>query len=94
MKIVCKAWFCEIFVALKEGAKSFNDIRREMRISTTSLSRRLRDLEDLTLIKSVVVDEDGKKIKYKLTGKGKKILPSIEEFVKLSDKIEREIANV
>ncbi|MDI6640556.1 MAG: winged helix-turn-helix domain-containing protein [Methanocellales archaeon] len=92
LEILNRKYLPDILLAIKHDTKSFNGIMKELRMSPDTLSNRIKDLTKYNLIEAVLVQVNGKnRIKYQLTKKGKDMLPEIEEFVRLSKKIENRI---
>src|SRR5659263_527255 len=93
MKIVNKTYFCEIVLAFRNKPKSFNDILRDIKISPSSLNRRIKELAKYGLIEPILeIIEDEKRIKYRLTKKGDALIGDIAEFVRLYEKLDQSIA--
>ena len=67
-------------VKLPQGALRFRDLKKLISREAT-LSRRLRELETLGLIKSVPIKDGHRKyFAYQLTGKGKEIAKKLKEI--------------
>jgi len=92
LEIINKTHFCDMLLLIKKEPKSFNEMLKTLRAYPHTLNRRLKELRKYGLIEPIVVKIEGKeRIKYRLTKKGREILPEIEEFVKLSKKVEERI---
>jgi len=92
LDILKRKHFCDVFLLIKDESKSFNEIQKKLNMYPDTLNRRIKELIGYDLIESVVIHVEGRdRIKYQLTKKGKDMLPEIEEFVRLSKKIEDEI---
>ncbi|MDI6859687.1 MAG: winged helix-turn-helix transcriptional regulator [Methanocellales archaeon] len=84
--VLCSKYFCDILITLKQGPKSYNEIKSKLKISPHTLNRRIKELTDYELIKPILVRVEGEnRIKYEITDRGKEALPLIEEFIDLSD---------
>jgi DNA-binding HxlR family transcriptional regulator len=74
----------EILVDLKDGAKSFNDLRR-LHFSPSTILARLREAQAQGLVNQSLCSCKGKKtrarIKYDLTNEGKVMLKSYESII-------------
>jgi DNA-binding HxlR family transcriptional regulator len=93
MKIVNKSYFCEIILVLRNKAKSFNDILKEVKTNPSSLNRRIKELAKYGLIEPTVERiNDENRIKYRLTKKGDALIGDIAEFVRLYQKLDEAIA--
>jgi DNA-binding HxlR family transcriptional regulator len=92
MEIIHKAKFMEILLTLSKQPMSFNELKKNLNISPTTLSRRISEMEKYGLVVSTISKEEGKKrIKYALTDKGKRIMPLINELISLAIKVTKEI---
>lgn len=72
----------EIPMDLRDGAKSFNDLRR-LKLSPNTILARLREAQEQGLVKQKLYPCKGKKakIKYDLTDEGKLMLTSYESII-------------
>ncbi len=86
LKFLYKRHFVEILLLLNQSPKSFNELLKTLNAYPDTLSRRLKEMQSLNLITQVEMDG---KIKYNLTDKGKKLIPLIEDFLKLIKEIEK-----
>ena len=85
-KYLYKRHFVEILLLLNKSPKSFNELLKTLDAYPDTLNRRLKEMLSLNLITQVEIDG---KMKYILTDKGKKLIPLIEELLKLIEKIEK-----
>ena len=81
----------EIMLLLNEGPMTFNEMKKKLKVSPTTLSRRITEIEKYNLITSSIVEKGRKKINYLLTDKGRKIIPFIKKIMTLSQNIENEV---
>jgi DNA-binding HxlR family transcriptional regulator len=89
MRIVNKSYFCEIILGLKNQPKSFNDIIYDVKISPSTLNRRIKELTKFGLIEPIIERvNDENRIKYRLTRKGNALIGDISEYVKLYEKLD------
>jgi DNA-binding HxlR family transcriptional regulator len=82
--------YCTLRVidALSKGEMRFSEIHRELCDATTvTLTNRLKKLESLDLIERRVETLDKQSVTYCLTDTGKKVLPIVSEFHKLSESL-------
>ena len=85
--------YCTLRVidVLSKGEMRFNEIHRELTdASTVTLTKRLKKLEASGLIERHVETLDKQSVTYSLSETGKKILPIVTEFHKLSDNLKKE----
>lgn len=84
MELLYKKFLIEIILALKEEPLAFNEIQDRLKIYSDTLSRRLKELEELSIIEaSITQEEKGKRVRYRLTAKGNKIAPLLIEANKI-----------
>lgn len=89
MELLHKKFLIDIILALKNEPQAFNEIQSQLRIYSDTLSRRLKELEKLGIIDTTIIHGDtGKRIRYKLTSKGNKIVPFLVEATKALKKAE------
>ena len=69
-----------MLIILGEKDHSFNELQRDLSMSPSTLSRRLKDLRKRGVLESVIVDEGRISSKYKLTEKGKQVLEKAKEI--------------
>lgn len=85
MKIFGDAWTLLIVGALSGATRRFNDLQRILGISPTTLTDRLKKLESYGLIVQEKQTVDQLSVIYRLTEKGKNMLPvlnAIDSFAK------------
>ena len=81
MAIIGRRWNGLIIQAMAKGCHSFTEISRfAQRLSDTSLSRRLKDLEDEGLIIRKVIDERPVRVRYSLTEAGAALAPVLDSL--------------
>jgi DNA-binding HxlR family transcriptional regulator len=89
MELLHKKFFFDIIIALKNQPLAFNELQNQLKIYSDTLSRRLKELEENGVIEaSVIQDENGKRVRYRRTGKGEKIAPLLIEAIKILEKAE------
>ena len=89
MDLLYKKYLIDIIIALKNEPLAFNEIQSQLKIYSDTLSRRLKELEQLGIIEaSIIKDYKGKRVRYKLTQKGNKIAPLLNEAMKTLEKAE------
>ncbi len=92
VKILNGSYFCEVVLTLQHQPKSFNDILRDIKINPSTLNRRIKELTRYNLIEPIIVRvNEENRIKYKLTKKGEGLIKDFDEFVRLSERLERAI---
>lgn len=92
MKILGNSYFCEVILTLQHHPKSFNDILREIKINPSTLNRRIKELTRYNLIEPIIIRaNEENRIKYKLTRKGEELIKYFDEFVGLSERLEKAI---
>jgi len=69
-----------MLLILGEKDHSFNELQRDLAMSPSTLSRRLKDLRTRGVLESVIVDEGRISSKYKLTEKGRQVLEKAKEI--------------
>lgn len=69
-----------ILYTLTGGAKGFNELEEKIDVNTATLSKRLRELENVALIKRILCEKDKRNRYYALTEKGKDISTIIEKL--------------
>jgi DNA-binding HxlR family transcriptional regulator len=77
-----------LLMILGDRNHSFNELQRELSMSPSTLSRRLKDLRKRGVLESVVVDEGRISSKYKLTEKGKRVLEKAKEINSIHDQVD------
>lgn len=89
MELLHKKFIIDIILALKNEPLAFNEIQSQLKIYSDTLSRRLKELENLGIIDTTIIQDDaGKRIRYKLTSKGKVIVPFLVEAMNALKKAE------
>jgi len=92
MKILDNSYFCAVVLTLQNQPKSFNDIMRDININPSTLNRRIKELTRYNLIEPIIVRvNEENRIKYKLTKKGEGLIKDLDDFVRLSERLERAI---
>ncbi len=65
---------------------------RDINVNPSTLNRRIKELTRYDLIEPIIVRvNEENRIKYKLTKKGEELIKDFEEFVRLSERLERAI---
>lgn len=81
LKILGDFWTLEIIQALSDGEKRFTQLQREIQnMSPTTLTNRLKKLEQHALIQRMEETVDKLSVVYALTEKGKDILPVLKQI--------------
>lgn len=81
LKILGDFWTLEIIQTLGDGEKRFTHLQREIEnISPTTLTNRLKKLEQHHLIKRFEETVDKLSVVYVLTEKGQDILPVLKQI--------------
>lgn len=89
MELLHKKFLINIILILKNEPLAFNEIQSQLKIYSDTLSRRLKELENLGIIDTTIIQGDtGKRIRYKLTSKGNVIVPFLVEAMKALKKAE------
>ncbi len=92
VKILNGSYFCEIVLTLQNQPKSFNDILRDIKINPSTLNRRIKELTRYDLTEPIIIRvNEENRIKYKLTKKGEGLIKDFNEYVRLSEQLERAI---
>ena len=76
-------WAILIMQSLKDGARRFNQLQKEIDITQATLTNQLRNLESEGLITRTIYPEVPPRVEYELTDIGaefKPVLDSIEEW--------------
>lgn len=90
MLLLHKKFLIDIIIALKDEPLAFNEIQSRLKIYSDTLSRRLKELEELGFIEaSITQGEKGKRLRYKLTVKGNKIASLLIEAVRILENAEK-----
>jgi DNA-binding HxlR family transcriptional regulator len=86
-RIVGDVWNLSIVRVLSETTQRFNELQRSLgNISPTTLTDRLKKLENYGLITQEKQTVDQLSVIYSLTEKGKKLLPILEAIESFSKK--------
>ena len=79
MAIVGRRWNGLIIQAMAKGCRSFTEISHfAEKLNDTSLSRRLKDLEDEGLVTREVIDDRPVRVRYSLTEAGAALAPVLD----------------
>ena len=81
-----------MLIILGEKDHSFNELQRDLSMSPSTLSRRLKDLRKRGVLESVIVDEGRISSKYKLTEKGKRVLEKAKEINSIYEQADNIVA--
>lgn len=84
MNLMSQRWTALIIHQLLSGTKRFCAIESSIGISGRILSERLKELEQLEIIKREVIPETPVRIEYSLTDKGLALEPVLKEVEKWS----------
>jgi DNA-binding HxlR family transcriptional regulator len=86
-EVVSRKWAREVLVLLREGDRRFREMYNilskrpgRFRISTRSLSTRLREMEEAGLVRRMVVEGWPPCTTYSITDRGRRALSLIEEL--------------
>jgi DNA-binding HxlR family transcriptional regulator len=79
--IICGKWTILVIRDLAEGRTRFCELERSLAgISPRTLSLRLRALEEQSIVERHTYPEVPPRVEYSLTGKGRALLPLIEDM--------------
>lgn len=67
---------------LFDGSKGFNELQKITGLSSKTLSNTLKDLEEVGIIKRVIISDRPFRVKYELTEKGKELKSVFAEMEK------------
>ena len=82
VSILTSKWIPEILYALAlRGQMSFNELKQALGISSRVLSDKLQELQKLELLVKESSEEKPKRVSYKLTEKGKKVIYALTPFL-------------
>ena len=82
VSILTSKWIPEILYALAlRGQMSFNELKQALGISSRVLSDKLQELQKLGLLVKESSEEKPKRVSYKLTEKGKKVIYALTPFL-------------
>jgi DNA-binding HxlR family transcriptional regulator len=80
-EVICSKWTVLIIRDLAEGRSRFCQLERSLAgISPRTLSLRLRVLEEEAIVERQTFPEVPPRVEYALTGKGRALLPIIEDM--------------
>lgn len=88
ISILSKRWNGLIIYTMLDGQQRFHSIESSIGISGRVLSERLKELEQLGIVKRVIFPETSVRIEYSLTEKGLAFKPILNEIEKWSNKWE------
>lgn len=71
---------------LFDGGKGFNELQRLTGLSSKTLSTTLKDLENVGIIKRVIVSDRPFRVRYELTEKGRELKAIFDEMEKWGKK--------
>lgn len=86
MEYLKRKHFVDILILLSKSPKSFNELLKTLNAYPDTLNRRIKEMVLLGLITQI---EEGDRIKYRLTDKGKRIIPLLEDLLRIMDEIEK-----
>jgi DNA-binding HxlR family transcriptional regulator len=69
-----------IWLLQQEEPRRFNEIKRELAINPVSLSQRLTELEEGGILDRKTFRETPPRVEYRLTAKGRDLLPLMEQL--------------
>lgn len=79
VQFLAGAWTLEIYWYLSQSSMRFGDLRRSLvTVSPKVLTQRLRDLEELGILKRTVLETYPPQVEYELTPLGRKFIPIID----------------
>lgn len=84
MKILGKKWMLLILSELNDNNKRFNELNKSIKISSRTLSKRLKEMEKVGIIKKQIFREIPPKVEYSLTSAGKELIKkfkNIDEWI-------------
>ena len=85
MKLLGEKWVIVIIRELSENGKRFNELNRNIKMSSRTLSKRLKELEKVKIIKKQLFKEIPPRVEYSLTDAGKDLMKSfknLDEWIK------------
>jgi DNA-binding HxlR family transcriptional regulator len=89
-EIVCGKWTLLLVRELAEGCSRFCELERSLAgISPRTLSLRLRVLEEESIVERQTFPEVPPRVEYALTGKGRALLPIIEDMREYGEDLAR-----
>ena len=69
-----------IWLLQQEEPRRFNDIKRTLGINPVSLSQRLEELQEAGILARKTYNETPPRVEYRLTAKGKDLLPLMDQL--------------
>lgn len=88
VKLLAGAWTLEIFFYLKDGPLHFGELKRSLvTVSAKVLTARLRELEKRGVVERSVLCGTPKKVEYKLSEMGQELIPVLDLFSEVSQKL-------
>lgn len=87
LKILGDFWTLEIIQSLAEGEKRFSKLEKDLpKINPTTLSNRLKKLEQQKIVVRKKETVDKLSVVYKMTDKGRATLPILRQIKLFADK--------
>jgi DNA-binding HxlR family transcriptional regulator len=83
---ICRKHFVEILALLGESPMLFNELLRTLNAYPDTLTRRLKEMTTAGLITDITIEG---KLKYELTGNGKKAVKLLKELQKILDELDK-----
>jgi len=80
------SWSISVLEAVLRGVENYDAIQRSLGISSNVLSTRLKSLLSLQLLEQQANTEDGRKLTYSATKKGRDIFPIIVSLIHWGDR--------
>ena len=84
--ILGDCWSVLVLNAILRGLENFDAIRKSLQISSNVLSARLRTLLSLGLLTQKPNEDDGRKLSYQATSKGRDVYPLILSLIQWGDR--------
>ena len=84
VEVAMNKWSLPVVFATANTDGRFNAIKSSLPdITSRALTQALRDLQDATLIKRSLVDDDPPRTEYSLTNRGQKLVPVLQAMLNL-----------
>jgi len=80
MKLLGEKWVIVIIKELSEKNRRFNELNRAMKISSRTLSKRLKELEKTKIIKKNFFKEAPPRVEYSLTDAGRDLMKNFKNL--------------
>ena len=81
LNVLSGKWKLKILWQISKGAVRFNELQRRLgKITTSTLTQQLRELEDQKIIQRTVYPENPPKVEYALTELGESISPVLKSL--------------